>query len=71
MTVSAQAQATFHKVIISGIGKIFGVALVSLSFVYIWGLNRYVGKLYFALTRALVLLVNAWTNTYPPLLTGK
>lgn len=50
MTVSAQAQATFHDVIISGIGKIFSATVISLLLLFpfsVWGLNLYSGKLSF------------------------
>jgi voltage-dependent calcium channel len=50
MTISVQAQATFHDVVISGIGKILSAATVSLFILFpfsVWGLNLYAGKLSF------------------------
>lgn len=48
LTISKSAQETFHNVIIVGIGKIMGAAMVSFCLLFpytVWGLNLFNGKL--------------------------
>ncbi|KAK9457557.1 Ion transport protein-domain-containing protein [Dipodascopsis uninucleata] len=47
--VNESAKKTFHDIIIIGIGKIFGAAVVALTLILpfsLWGLNIFAGKLY-------------------------
>jgi hypothetical protein len=49
LSISSRAQQTFHDVILVGLGKIMGAALVSLCLLFpysVWGLNIFHGRLY-------------------------
>lgn len=48
LSISPRAQETFHSVIIAGIGKIMGAALISLFLLFpfsVWGKNLFMGRL--------------------------